>query len=326
MGLVKNILYKFAPAQMSASFKKQSIFPYYHLIKNHTVPHIEHLYRYKNVAQFNRDLDFLIKHYKPIDPKELLQGKRPENGFLLTFDDGLLEVYTEIYPILKKRQIPAIFFVNPKYVGNHDTLYKHDISLILSELTHAGQEVKSKIASLLEVADPNEITQKIRFIAYSDRSKLADIAQLLKLNIRSYVEKQPIYMTEIHIRQMLDDGFYFGGHSYSHPPLDQIPFEDQKREIISSIEWVKEKFGVAYSMFAFPFSDKSASKALIKELLDYDQNILIFGNSGIKQDIDPRIIQRFSFENPDKETAKLVVSENLYKIFNKIIGKYKVRR
>jgi len=53
---------------------------------------------------------------------------------------------------------------------------------------------------------------------------------------------------------------------------------------------------------------------------------LVFGNSGLKKDIDPRIIQRFSLENPNKETAKQIVAENLYKRYNQLAGKYHIQR
>ena len=39
---------------------------------------------------------------------------------------------------------------------------------------------------------------------------------------------------------MIDDGFYFGGHTMTHPPLNQLTHEEQKKEIINSINWLKE--------------------------------------------------------------------------------------
>ena len=100
----------------------------------------------------------------------------------------------------------------------------------------------------------------------------------------------------------------------------------KKDEIIDSIEWLKSNFGIKYSLFAFPFSDKGISKKLIYELFEYDPNLLIFGNSGLKKDTSNRIIQRFSFENPSRKPEKLSVAENLYKLYNKITGQYQIKR
>ena len=36
--------------------------PYHHLVSNEKVPHIDQLYPYKNVQQFKKDLEYLLKH------------------------------------------------------------------------------------------------------------------------------------------------------------------------------------------------------------------------------------------------------------------------
>jgi peptidoglycan/xylan/chitin deacetylase (PgdA/CDA1 family) len=125
---------------------------------------------------------------------------------------------------------------------------------------------------------------------------------------------------------MLEYGMFFGGHTMSHPPLSQLKHDENKTEIIDSINWVKTNFGIDYSIFAFPFTDKNISKKLFDELFEYDENILLFGNSGLKKDFDYRIIQRFSLEDPNKLIGKTIISENIYKLFNKITGQYHIKR
>lgn len=60
--------------------------------------------------------------YTPIHFKHLqdyLEGKGglPSKPFIVTADDGYLDNYTKAYPILKKYQVPATFFVTSRYVG-----------------------------------------------------------------------------------------------------------------------------------------------------------------------------------------------------------------
>ena len=102
MGIVKDNLYRFASGAWLRFYKSEPIFPYYHLVRNDKVPHIENLYEYKNTAQFIEDIEFLSQHYKPVSPMDLLHG-RPENTFLITFDDGLEEIYSVVFPILKAK-------------------------------------------------------------------------------------------------------------------------------------------------------------------------------------------------------------------------------
>ena len=56
-----------------------------------------------------------------IDPKnfeENLTQNKQERKILLTIDDGLLSFYKNAWPILKKRKIPFILFVNTREVGS----------------------------------------------------------------------------------------------------------------------------------------------------------------------------------------------------------------
>ena len=330
MGIVKDILYKTTNKRFLKIFKNQTIFPYYHIVRDNQVSHIENLYQFKNCKQFLNDIDLLRKHYNSINPIDLLENKNNKNSFLLSFDDGLQEVYTVIYPILKKHNLKAIFFINPNFVDNNKGLYKHYISIIISHLKNIDFEKSTleKISQKLSFSynSIDEFKHKFINIKYSEREKINDVLEFLKIDIKAYLQEHRPYITKEQIQEMINDGFYFGGHTMSHPPLNQLTHEEQKKEIINSIDWLKENFNINYSFFAFPFSDKSISKKLLNELFEYDNNIKLFGNSGLKKDIDIRIIQRFSLENPKKTTAKQIVTENLYKYFNKLIGKYNIKR
>lgn len=330
MGVVKDILYKTSNKQFLKLFKNQSIFPYYHIVRDNQVAHIENLYQFKNCDQFAIDIQLLTSNYQSIHPNDLLNRKSLKNNFLLTFDDGLQEVYTIIYPILKKNNLKAIFFINPNFVDNNEGLYKHYISIIISHLKKNNFE-KSTLDKISQIFSFNynavdEFKQKLINIKFSEREKVNEILELLNIDIKTYLNKNQLYITKEQIQEMMNDGFYFGGHTMTHPPLNQLTHEEQKNEIINSINWLKENFDINYSFFAFPFSDKTVTRTLLNELFEYDNNLIIFGNAGIKKDIDPRIIQRFSLENPKKNTQKQIVTENLYKYFNKLIGNYNIKR
>jgi hypothetical protein len=186
----------------------------------------------------------------------------------------------------------------------------------------------SRVADILSINYTSEadFITKFKNTKFSSRDKISNVMVALGLDMQAYLKTQKPYVSKSQIREMIDAGFHFGGHTMSHPPLNQLSFEEQKAEIINSIEWLKENFGITYSLFAFPFTDKAISAQMIHALLAYDPDILIFGNAGLKKDINKRIIQRFSIENPAKKIEKLIVAENIYKVFNKVIGKYRIQR
>lgn len=323
-------LYKFSNKAMVPLIRNQNIFGYYHLINDSKLNHIQGLYSYKNIDQFEKDIDFLLRNYKPINPKDLLE-KKNKNGFLLTFDDGLVEIYDVIYPILKKKGISAIFFLNPDFIENSDRImYRHLQSLITHEIngSQIDSNILTKIGGILNVKenDKNELEAIIKVKIMSDKNNLETIANILGFSSKDYLKTKPLYISKSQIHEMIKDGFYFGGHTMSHSRLEFLSYDKQMKEIINSIKWVKEKFNLNYTFFAFPFSDAFASKKLLNEVLSTDAKLIIFGNSGIKQDISSRIIQRISLEDPTKQIEKVIVSENLLKICLKMLRKYKLAR
>ncbi|MDO8367927.1 MAG: polysaccharide deacetylase, partial [Saprospiraceae bacterium] len=77
------------------------ILPFYHLVSDESLPHVRHLYPIRTAQQFREDLDFLLKHFQPVDFQSLWEHvfeNRPFESpvFHLTFDDGLRECHDVI--------------------------------------------------------------------------------------------------------------------------------------------------------------------------------------------------------------------------------------
>lgn len=331
MGIIKDLFYKISPkCVIKSNFFKENVYPYYHIVADGERPHISHLYDFKSKDEFIVDVDLLKSNYNPILLEDILKGEIKEKSFILTFDDGLREIYTNIYPILKKKGLSAIFFVNPDFVDNNQMMHKHRLSVLLYHILKFdySDEVFGLIAQICGFRYANITHFKKEFMAlkFDKEKELDEVFKVLNIDEKKYLQENKLYISKSEIQEMINDGFYFGGHTMSHRSLLTLPFEEQKNEIINSVEWLKDNFKIDYSLFAFPFSDRGVLLRLIKEVFEYDPNIILFGNSGIKKDVDARILQRFSLETPGKNTKKIVVMENLYMHYNKIIGKYKIKR
>jgi len=327
---LREILYSISNVKMLSLLKKQNIFGYHHVVSNDELRHITNLYNYKNVQTFIDDIDFLLRHYTPIDPLDLGTGKKIKNGFLLTFDDGLAEIYQIVYPILKERGLSAIFFINPAFVGDNQIMNRHYQSLVIEYIrdNKINDVDLSKIASVinLPLLEKEELILSLIQISNIDYGKLLTISNILNYHINDHTSDTQIYVTKDQIKEMIADGFYFGGHTMSHPRLDTLPVKEQRKEIIDSIKWVKSNFDLNYSFFAFPYTDALTSKSLITDVLSTDVNLIVFGNTGMREDFDSRIIQRISLEQPEKSIDKVIVSENLLKFVLQFLRKNKLKR
>ena len=64
------------------------LLPFYHLVSDQDHP-FQYNYEYPSVKRFEKDLDFLLQNFKSISLKKLYKGKKLDQAFHLTFDDGL---------------------------------------------------------------------------------------------------------------------------------------------------------------------------------------------------------------------------------------------
>ncbi len=75
------------------------------------------------VEQFDAQMKYLVDNgYNVITPNQLLDSwegnaSLPTNPVVITFDDGHVDIYKNVYPILKKYNIKATFFLVTDYVN-----------------------------------------------------------------------------------------------------------------------------------------------------------------------------------------------------------------
>lgn len=86
-----------------------------------------------SLANFERQLKFLVSRgYNVITLQELIDGiksgrKFKHNCVAITFDDGMKNNFTAAYPLLKKYNFAANFFISPGTVGDKDSMTWSDV-------------------------------------------------------------------------------------------------------------------------------------------------------------------------------------------------------
>lgn len=293
------------------------IIPFYHMVSNEPVLHIKHLYRYKNIKEFKNDLDFLLKCYSPIAMQDLLDFLKkdcqlPKNCFLLTFDDGFREMSDIVAPILLEKGIPATFFVNSGFVDNKRMCYQHKISLIIECLQNA--ECPNLKNIIMEILIKNGVVSDrlisgILSIDHQQERIVDDLAKIMNINFEDYLLRVKPYLTSYQIMKMIKDGFGIGAHSIDHPYYFRLSLEEQLKQTIESVRFVKNRFSLSYGAFAFPHTDKNVSKEFFIKVCDSELIDVSFGTSGFSRDINFNNFQRCSLENPLLPANRIVAYE-----------------
>ncbi len=148
---------------------------------------------------FDWQMNFLKTHgYQVISLTELVDGikegrKFPHNCVAITADDGNKNNFTEAFPILKKYQLPANFFVSPGTVGEEGSMTWSDIITMHKSGMSFGSH--GMIQAYLPDVSPKEqhyeiqeskkileakLGEKIKFYAYPVGGFNEEIKELLR--------------------------------------------------------------------------------------------------------------------------------------------------
>ena len=138
---------------------------------------------------FNEQLKIIerekITFIHPKDFKRSLSENKKERKILLTIDDGLLSFYQNAWPILKKKKIPFILFVNTREVGSFNYMtWEQILELHKDENVEIGNHSHSH--EYLVEEDPDFIKRDIVKSIKIFENKLGENSQFFSYPFGEY--------------------------------------------------------------------------------------------------------------------------------------------
>jgi peptidoglycan/xylan/chitin deacetylase (PgdA/CDA1 family) len=330
---IKNIATLFpGPASTARYIKKAGIgafFPFYHAVSDRELPHLKHLYALRTAEQFEHDLDFMLKYFQPVKMSEYLGGKMlvdpNRSPMVLSFDDGLLQCYETVIPILIRKGVPATFFVNNAFIDNRSMFFRFKVSLLVEHLKEATDAQKKRAAHLLH-CEVREIRSRLFGVSYVEREITDQVAGAWGYSFSEYMRKDPVYLTSMHIRKMIGEGFEFGSHGIDHPLFALLKRKTTIDHIRASVEDLKKRYSLDYRYFAFPFTDSGVQDGTIEYLFRHKIIDAGFGTAGLKDDKWPRYFQRVPMEMLDKDARTTLRGEINRRRLRKLAGNNTTKR
>jgi len=314
--------------QLIGLSKTNLLLPVYHTISDQQLPHISGLYKVKDSTSFEQDLDFLLKHFQPIQLDQLIdhsnginQIKKP--SFLLTFDDGLSQFHDIIAPILEQKGVPAICFLNSAFIDNKALFYRYKASLLINHL----QQDPTKIIELKsELKGSSNFKEYLLSIPYKDQRILDQIANKLDIDFEKYLKENQPYLNAEHINSLIKKGIHFGAHSIDHPEYQYLDVSEQMRQTNESINFVCKKFEIKDRLFAFPFTDYGVGNDFFEQANRQDIFDISFGSAGLKREAMSSHLQRVPLEMENLTAQDILKAEMLYAVLRNFLGKDKIVR
>lgn len=275
--------------------------PYYHIVSDKDLPYIKHLYQYRDVDTFCKDLDYLQQHFRPISWREIDEAEAAHiPSFCLTFDDGMREVYTTIAPILLERHIPAVFFLNSAFVDNKQLFYRYKVSLIIEEGLKRGKPAAWK--------------QQMLALQYADQPQIDALAKTFGIDFNDFLHSEQPYLTYRQIQELQASGFEFGGHTVDHPHLYQLTDSERQEQVTTCMQQLEQHIHLQNNLFAYPFGQELLSEAALQTL----QNGMdaVFGTANLTSATQP-LYNRVWMEGVDYPAEDIIRGEYLRAIIKR---------
>lgn len=242
---------------------------------------------------------------------------------VLSFDDGLLGCHKYIAPLLRKKGIPAIFFLNNKFIDNRALFYRYKASLLI----HQGREdcrAREQIAAFLKI--PGEMFEpSIRMIAYEQRALLDALAREVGLDYSVYLQSKPVYLSTKEVKELLEWGFEIGAHSSDHRDFSGLEAGEMIEQVTSSIRDLQKRFGIHGSYFSFPFTSDGVPKKVIHSLLEEGGAAALLGSAGLKRTGHSAFIQRIPMEKHKTAALDTLKTEYLSYLLKRMLARDRLR-
>lgn len=278
------------------------LFPCGHIISDVVPIHVKHLYSIPSISKFKSDLDFLCRQYRPLELSELeriteFHDRRvPARQFLLSFDDGMREVYDVVAPILRSKGVPAIFFLNTAMIDNRRLMWRHKISLLIERA-----RATRRIPTQLKAHSVKDLVSRLKAATFDGEGILDEVARFYELDFDEYLQRLKPYLTTSQILDLARQGFEFGAHGASHGCLGEMAVQDQREQVTESVQWIRA-LGIPCRFFAYPFHDNGVPTSVFQHIADLGL-ILSFGTSEARLDSIPFSFQRFSLDGGNANSS-----------------------
>ena len=246
--------------------------------------------------RFQGQLDYVAKHYTVCSLGQVVAAMHgseelPSHACLLTFDDGFIDHFVTVFPVLKERGMVGSFYPPAKAVEEHAVLDVHKIHFILASL-HDPRRVTQDIFEIVgrhrekyEIPEDEELYRAYATQGRFDPPEIVFIKRTLQRGLPEEVRSDAVdalftryvsedeeafarelYMDLSQLRGMARHGMEIGGHGYKHVWLETLSADKQEEEIRRTIGFLSRIYDSEPEDWAMSYPSGSHNETT-KELL-----------------------------------------------------------
>lgn len=223
-----------------------------------------------SLHRFQRQLEYIQAHFTPISIDHIFQAlsdpgrELPPNAILLTFDDGYIDHFENVFPLLDAKGIAGCFFPPARAVLEHKVLDVNKIQFVLAatqnpcgvldEVFSCIDDFRTDYKLLSREAYLSSIMNQHRY----DSHEVTVIKRLLQRTLPEAVRHEivhrlfekhvssdeaafarELYMSEDQITCIHRHGMHVGSHGYNHIWLNEASQQEQTTEVDRSLDFMR---------------------------------------------------------------------------------------
>lgn len=238
----------------------------FHYVKNQSNYYHFDLMKFDKFVQENKNNIISLKDYIELNH---------DSKIVLSFDDGTIDHYENVFPILKKYNVTGVFSVCDN-IFTGDILNIQKIHCLLENI--GSDLLYDKICNYLSSDEfdqfKNNLKNKEQFIKkilqqilpYSQAKSILDnVAKDLNLNF----DGKQVYINKMQLIEMQECGNEFLYHTHKHLWLDHLSYGEQLHEIKNISKYIR-KFNFL-NCLSLPFGAYNNETLKICEELHIDK-------------------------------------------------------
>jgi peptidoglycan/xylan/chitin deacetylase (PgdA/CDA1 family) len=217
------------------------------------------------VGQFAAQMAFLSEHFSFVTAADVVRwragGALPKNPVMVSFDDGYLECFTRVLPILEAHHARATFFVSPRYLDERRLFWWERIERILNRSTRPVVTLRHPrpIELRVEGSPTRAIGDALALVKQTpglDLSRflgeLEEAAGAPYSEAEEVAEVERTLMTWDHVEALERAGMDIESHTQWHRVLHTLSPSELKFELLGSRRELEERLGRPVRAVAYP--------------------------------------------------------------------------
>lgn len=249
----------------------------YHSVIPDSIPEDPRTVIAVTATQFEDHLRELKRYWHPISEVHLLKSIQeevplPNHSVLITFDDGFKNNADYAAPLLKKYEIPAVFFLTAGLIGTNKLLWTQELTerILSSEDTHfpipsGHSSCDLPTGSHERLALSRKIISECKKLPDTQRREYLAKTQKHQLNlVESWQHILYDFMTWEEIRSINRDGFSIGAHTLDYPILTSLNQQELRHQLAESKAMIEKEVREPCHSLAYPNGSRE----------DYNENVM----------------------------------------------------